>query len=392
MPKRLSTAADVAGKRVLVRVDFNVPLDDGRVGDDTRIRAALPTLRDLLDRGARVVLLSHLGRPKGKPDPALRLAPVGRRLEALLGRPVIALDQVVGPDVERAVATLPAGGVALLENVRFEPGEEKNDPALAAQLARLGNLFVNDAFGAAHRAHASTVGVATLLPAYAGLLLAREVQALSRLLENPARPFVAILGGAKVSDKLGVVGQLLDRVDALLVGGGMANTLLLASGVAVGASLAERDRLADAQRVLGQAAARGVVLRLPSDAVVAPSPAAEYGAVVPIAAVPADQMILDIGPATITQFAESIATAKTIFWNGPMGVFERPAFAAGTDAVARAVAAADAYTVVGGGDSVAAIEAAGVAARIGHISTGGGASLEFVEGRELPGIAVLPDA
>jgi phosphoglycerate kinase len=392
MPKRSMTTADVAGKRVLVRVDFNVPLENGQVVDDTRIRAALPSISDLVDRGARVVLVSHLGRPKGKPDPAYRMAPVAARLAELLGRDVTTVDQVVGPVAEAAVAALPTGGVALLENVRFEPGEERNDPEFAAELARLGDLFVNDAFGAAHRAHASTTGVAKLLPAYAGLLLAREVQVLSRLLEEPERPFVAILGGAKVSDKLAVVGRLLDRVDTLLIGGGMANTFLLASGIEVGDSLAERDRLDDARGILDAASGRGVALILPVDAVVAPSPEAASGREVAIAEVPSGEMILDIGPRTVAQFARAIAPAKTIFWNGPMGVFERRAFAGGTRAIAAAVAAADAFSVVGGGDSVAAVTEVGLADRVSHISTGGGASLEFVEGRELPGIATLPDA
>ena len=392
MAKRSLAEADVAGRRVLVRVDLNVPLADGRVADDTRIRAASPTITDLLDRRARVILVSHLGRPKGKPDPAYRMAPVARRLSELLGQEVPALDAVTGPNVEQAVAALPDGGVVLLENVRFEPGEEKNDPELAARLARLGDLFVNDAFGAAHRAHASTVGVATLLPAYAGFLLQREVEVLSRLLESPERPFVAILGGAKVSDKLGVVDHLLGRVDGLLIGGGMANTFLLAAGAHVGASLVERDRVDDARRIMELARARDVPIHLPTDVVVAPSLDAEAGRVVPAAAVPGEMAVYDIGPATVESFGREIDRARTVIWNGPMGVFERPAFAGGTRGVATAVARAEAFTVVGGGDSVAAIEQLGVANRISHISTGGGASLEFLEGRELPGIAVLPEA
>ena len=392
MPKRSIEQAEVSGRRVLVRVDFNVPLDDGRVADDTRIRAALPTITYLLDRDARVVLVSHLGRPKGKPNPAFRMEPVARRLSELLGREVPALEEVVGPTVEQAVAALSPGDALLLENVRFEPGEEQNDPDLATRLARLGDLFVNDAFGAAHRAHASTVGVTELLPAYAGFLLRREVDVLSRLRQTPERPYVAILGGAKVSDKLGVVAGLLDRVDALLIGGGMANTFLLASGVAVGTSLVERDRVGDARRILDDARDRSVALHLPSDVVVAASIEAEEGRVVPAASVPADASIFDVGPETVARFGRELERARTVFWNGPMGVFERPAFAAGTRGVAAAVARAPGFTVVGGGDSVAAIEQMGMAGAIDHISTCGGASLELLEGRELPGIAAIPEA
>jgi len=392
MPKRSVADANVQGKRVLIRVDFNVPLEDGRVGDDTRIRAALPTIRHLLDRGARLVLVSHLGRPKGKPDPRFSLAPVGERLSELLGQAVPVAPAVVGPAVEQAVEALAPGNALFLENVRYEPGEEKNDPDLAEKLARLADLYVNDAFGTAHRAHASTVGVAERLPAYAGFLLRREVDVLSRLLGEPERPFVAILGGAKVSDKLAVVGTLLDRVDALLVGGGMANTFLLAAGHDVEASLVEREQLDDGRRIMERAQALGKTFLLPEDAVVARSPEAPAGRVVPIAAIPEGEAILDIGPATVERFGREIAGAKTIFWNGPMGVFERPPFAAGTRGVAAAVAAADAFSVVGGGDSVAAVEEMGMADAISHLSTGGGASLEFVEGEALPGIAVLPDA
>ncbi|MBA2598723.1 MAG: phosphoglycerate kinase [Chloroflexota bacterium] len=392
MPKRSVADADVCGKRVLVRVDFNVPLRDGDIADDTRIRAALPTIRHLLDGGAAVVLVTHLGRPKGKPDAALSVAPVGRRLGELLTRPVTVAASVRGPKVTQAAADLTPGDILLLENTRFEPGEEANDPALAAELARLGDLFVNDAFGSAHRAHASTVGVAELLPAYAGLLLLREEATLSRLLHNPERPFVAVLGGAKVTDKLAVIAHLLDRVDALLLGGGMANTVLLAQGHEVGASLAEPNHIEAARKLVADAEQKGVMVLVPSDVVVASSLDSGAAEVTGVGDIAADRAIFDIGPASVTRFCARIAGAKTVFWNGPMGVFEHPSFAAGTLGIARCVADAAAFTVVGGGDSLAAIDAAGVVARIDHISTGGGASLEFLEGRELPGIAVLPDA
>ena len=391
MTKRTVREADVRGKRVLVRVDFNVPLEDGRITDDTRIRAALPTIRDLLDRGGAVILMSHLGRPKGKPQDGLRLAPVAARLAELVDRAVRTTDQVVGPEVEQAARELKPGEILLLENLRFEPGEEKNDPDLARQLASLADLYVNDAFGAAHRAHASTEAVAHLLPAYAGLLMERELDVLGRLLEAPERPFVAILGGAKVSDKLAVIGNLLARVDVLLVGGGMANTFLLARGFNVGRSLAEPDQADHARELLARADAKGTTLEIPVDVVVAPNPDAD-SQVVLADQIPAEAAVYDIGPETRDVYAARIAAAKTVFWNGPMGVFERPAFAAGTAAVARAVANAKATTVVGGGDSVAALEQLGLAAQIDHVSTGGGASLEFIEGRELPGVAAIPAA
>ncbi len=380
--------AALADKRVLLRVDFNVPIADGRVGDDTRVRASLPTIQFILDRGASVVLVSHLGRPKGQPRDDLRLAPVAAHLSLLLGRPVGYAADVVGPEAQQLASNLQPGELLLVENVRFEAGEERSDPDFARALARLGDVFVNDAFGTAHRAHASTVGVAKLLPAYAGLLMERELEVLGRLLNRPERPFVAILGGAKVSDKLGVMLHLLDRVDGLLVGGGMANTFLLAQGRDVGASLAERDLQDQAREILAQSAAKGVELALPVDAVVAPS-LDETGTVRPTESIPADQAIFDIGPATAEGFANHINRAATVFWNGPMGVFERPAFAGGTEAVARAVASAQATTVVGGGDSIAAIEHLGLADQIDHVSTGGGASLELLEGKTLPGVAVL---
>lgn len=388
MATRSVRDADVAGKRVFVRVDFNVPLKDGQITDDTRIRAALPTINLLLDRGAKVILCSHLGRPKGKPADEFRLAPVAKRLAELLGRPVRAASDVAGDDAHAAVAAMRDGDVVLLENVRFESGEEKNDPELARRLASLADIYVNDAFGAAHRAHASTAGIASYLPAYAGLLMNAEVSALQWLLDRPERPFVTILGGAKVSDKLAVIENLIPKVDALLIGGGMANTFLLAQGMEIGTSLAEHDFITKAKELLALANRRGVDIVLPVDAVVSAS-LDDEPATVAINRVQSNQAIYDIGPRTASVFAERIAAAKTIFWNGPMGVFERPRFAEGTRATAVAVANSGAFSVVGGGDSVAAVEQMGVADKISHISTGGGASLEFVEGRELPGIAAL---
>lgn len=388
MTTRSIRDADVAGKRVMMRVDFNVPMSGGAISDDTRIQAALPTIRDLVDRGAKLILVSHLGRPKSGPDERLRLAPIAKHLAELLGKPVRAAVDVIGPDAHAAVDAMDAGDVVLLENVRFEPGEEKNDPEFALNLAGLADIYVNDAFGAAHRAHASTEGVAHLRPAYAGLLIDREVGALARLLNNPEHPFVAIVGGAKVSDKIQVIDRLLDKVDVLIVGGGMANTFLLAQGNEIGASLAEPDRVADASAALAKAKASGVELVLPTDAIVGAridGPGRPAG----LNDIAAGESIFDIGPATIERCQAAIAGAKTIFWNGPMGVFEQPQFAEGTRAVAEAVANSGAFSVVGGGDSVAAIEQMGLAGRISHISTGGGASLEFVEGKTLPGLAVL---
>jgi phosphoglycerate kinase len=392
MPTRSVLDEDVRDKCVLVRVDFNVPLDQGVISDDSRIRAALPTIQHLLDHGAAVVLATHLGRPKGKRTPEWSVKPIAERLSELLARPVQTVDAVVGSEVEAAAAKLQPGEILLLENTRFEAGEEANDPDLAASLGRFADLFVNDAFGAAHRAHASTVGVADFVPSCAGLLLQREETALSRLLHEPERPFVAVLGGAKVSDKIGVIDHLLDRVDALLLGGGMANTLLLAQGYGVGRSLAEPDRLNEAQRLLETARSKHVHLFLPTDVVVAASLETGTATTVAVDSVPPDRAIVDIGPVTIDRYCRELAGAGTIFWNGPMGVFERPPFDIGTMAIARCVADSAAFSVVGGGDSVAAIEAAGVADQIDHVSTGGGASLEFLEGRTLPGIAALPRA
>ncbi len=394
MAKLSITDLELGGKRVLIRVDFNVPLGPAQeVSDDTRIRAALPTIRYAMERGARVALVSHLGRPKGKVVPSLSLAPVARRLSQLLGAPVATAPDCIGEAVERAVAALAPGHVLLLENCRFHDGDEKNDEAMSRALAALCDVFVNDAFGAAHRAHASTVGVTRFVPtSAAGLLMTKELEYLGRVLREPEHPFVAILGGAKVSDKIGVLQNLVTKADAFLVGGGMAYTFLRAQGMEVGASLLETDKLEVARAILDEARGRRVTFLLPMDHVIAEKP--EAGASTRLAdstAIPAGWMGLDIGPKAREAFGKVIAGAKTIVWNGPMGVFELPPFREGTFAVARAIAASGAVSVVGGGDSVAAVTQAGVADRITHISTGGGASLEFLEGIELPGVAALTD-
>lgn len=391
MAKRLVTQADVSGKRVLCRVDLNAPLKNGVIEDDTRIRAALATTRWLIDHQARVILCSHLGRPKGKPKAELRLAPVAARLSALLKQDVRMVEHVTGDAVTDAVGHLGDGDVLLLENLRFDPREEANDDSLAAELASLADLYVNDAFGAAHRAHASTDGVAHLLPAYLGLLMRREIEALSKLLNDPDRPFAAIIGGAKVSDKLTMLEHLLTRVDVLLIGGGMANTFLFAQGKPVGTSLVERDLGEQAFALLATAVKKGVTIDLPTDVVVAASIDADTGTTRSVVDVAETESIFDIGPGTAARYAHRIAGMKTILWNGPLGVAENPAFVNGTSTVARAIAAAEGYTVIGGGDSVAAIESLGLAGTIDHISTGGGASIEFLEGRTLPGIAAIPD-
>jgi phosphoglycerate kinase len=389
--KKTIRDADVDGRRVLVRVDFNVPQDDaGQVTDDTRIRAALPTIEYLRQHGARVILASHLGRPKGKVVEKLRLDPVADRLSALLGQPVRKLNDAIGPEVREAVLAMRPGDVVLLENLRFYAEEEANDPAFARQLASLADLYVNDAFGTAHRAHASTEGVAHYLPAVAGLLMAKELDFMGRALASPRRPFVAILGGAKVSDKIGVIESLLPQVDRLLIGGGMANTFFLAKGYDVGDSLVETDKVDLARDLLGRG---GEKVILPSDVVIAEafSPEAEPQ-IVGADQVPAKWRIMDIGPDTVRRYSQALQGAHTVVWNGPMGVFEFEPFAAGTIAIAHALAdLPDAITIVGGGDSVAAVEVAGVAERISHISTGGGASLELLEGKVLPGVAVLQD-
>lgn len=382
--------ADVQDKRVLVRVDFNVPLQDSEITDDSRIRAALPTIRLLRERGAKVVLMSHLGRPKGEVVNALSLQPVAVRLGTLLATEVRFVDDVAGADAQAAVESLDAGDVLLLQNLRFEPGEEKNDSSLASSLAARADIFCNDAFGAAHRAHASTEAIAKHLPAYAGLLMQREVEVLSRLLENPARPFVVILGGAKVSDKFGVIERLLPMADTLIIGGAMANTFLMAQGVGVGKSLAEPDLMNTARQLLATAGATQTTVLLPTDVRVAHS-MDDSARVVAVGAIGDEDAIYDIGPATENAYAHVIAEAATILWNGPMGVFERAAFAGGTKAVATTVATSDGVSVVGGGDSIAAVQQMGVAGEISHLSTGGGASLEFLEGRVLPGLAAIPD-
>jgi phosphoglycerate kinase len=395
MEKQTVRDFDPQGRRVLVRVDFNVPIEDGRVKDDSRIRAALPTIRYLLDRGAQLVLMSHLGRPKGKVVESTRLRPVAERLSALLRRPVPITGDPLGIGTRDAVARLKPGQVLMLENLRFHAEEEANDDEYAKTLASYGNVFVNDAFGTAHRAHASTVGVTRYLPAYAGLLMEREIEALSALLESVEHPFAAVIGGAKVSGKLGVISNLMDRVDAFLIGGGMANTFLVAQGFTVGKSLLERDLVDDGRKILESAEKRSVEFLLPTDVVVAKevTRGAEHKTV-PVNKIPNSWSVVDIGPQTIEAFTQALEPARTIFWNGPLGVFEVPTFGDGTRAIARYLAAraeSGATVIVGGGDSVAALEELGLTEKMTHISTGGGASLEFLEGRELPGISVLLD-
>jgi len=385
---------DVRGKRVLVREDLNVPLADGAVADDTRIQAAVPTLRNLTQRGARVIVMSHLGRPDGKVVESLRMAPVAAALSRALGTPVKTAPDSIGPAAQAAVAALADGDVLLLENLRFHPEEEANDPEFARQLASLGDVYVNDAFGTAHRAHASTVGVTRYLPSYMGPLLERELDVLDEILERPRRPFVAVLGGAKVSDKIGVITRLMQICDAILIGGGMANTLLAAEGFDVGKSLRDAD-LGPAKKIREQIdrEATRVEVLLPEDAVVAtelkPDAQTRFADVDEIRS---DEMILDIGPTTAEKFAGVILDAKTVLWNGPMGVFEMDAFAAGTEAVGQAIADSGAMSVVGGGDTAAAAHKLGFADKMTHISTGGGATLEYLEGKELPGVAALRSA
>ena len=392
MAKKTIRDAQVRDKRCFVRVDFNVPMKNGAITDDSRIRAALPTIEYLISHGAKVILASHLGRPKGQVVPELRMDPVAHRLSELLGKKVVKLNDCVGPEVVAYVSGMSPGSVVLLENVRFYPGEEKNDPGLAKAMADLADIFVNDAFGTAHRAHASTAGIAAYIPAYAGFLMEKEIAALGKLLEDPERPFTALIGGAKVSDKLAVLKNLLDKVDNLLIGGGMANTFLMAQGYGVGKSLAEPSMVGEAREILDKAAKKGCKLLLPVDVVVAAAPETGVPAkVVPASEIPEDMMALDIGPETRKAFSAVVEGSKTAFWNGPMGVFEVETFRGGTLEMAAALAGVDGFTVVGGGDSLSAVEMSGLSERISHLSTGGGASLEFLEGRELPGVAVLLD-
>jgi phosphoglycerate kinase len=391
MTKATLDDIDVAGKRVLVRVDFNVPLRQGRVGDDRRISEALPTIEALRERGARTVLVSHLGRPGGRVDRSLSVQPVADRLGELLGADVAVAGDVVGPSARATVEALTDGDVAMLENVRFEPGEERNDPEFAQQLASLADVYVNDAFGTAHRAHASTEGVAHLLPAVAGYLMARELEVLGGVLTDPRRPLVAILGGAKISSKLGVLTNLLQRVESLHVGGAMACTFFRAKGALTGRSLVEEDQVAVALEVLNTERAAGV-LRLPADVVVVQEPTDGAATeVVAWDAIPEDRMVVDIGPQTVAAIEADLVRAGTVVWNGPLGIYEVDTFARGTRAVATALGASRAFSVVGGGDLGAAVEDAGVADRIDFISTGGGATLELLEGRVLPGVAALRD-
>ncbi len=380
-----------AGKRVLVRVDFNVPLESGKVTDDARILGALHTLEHLRSQGAKVILCSHLGRPKpGKDNSAFTLKPVAEHLATLLKAPVAFAPDCIGAPAKAAVAALKPGGVLLLENVRFHEGEEKNDPAFCKELAALADMYVNDAFGTAHRAHASTTGVAHLLPSYAGFLIEKEVAALGTALGNPQRPFTAVLGGAKVSDKILIVEKLMEKVDRLVIGGGMAFTFLVAQGHKVGKSLVEADRVELAKQLLAKAKAKGILVHLPTDVVAADKFDAEAAhKVVALKDIPADWMGLDIGPATVRDFSAAIAGSKTVLWNGPMGVFEMPAFEAGTKAIGIAIANVKGTTIVGGGDSASAAKQFGIETKMTHVSTGGGASLEFLEGKVLPGIAAL---
>jgi phosphoglycerate kinase len=395
MDKLTIRDADVAGKRVFVRVDFNVPLADGKVQDDSRVRASIPTILTLVQAGAKVILASHLGRPNGKVTDSLRLRPVGQRLTELLRRNVPVTGDALGVGTEDALRRMRPGEIVLLENLRFHPEEEADDPAFAATLASYADLYVNDAFGTAHRAHASTVGVAKLLPAYAGLLMERELSMLSKLLESPERPFAAILGGAKVSDKIKVIDNLLTKVDLLVLGGGMANTFLLAQGKTIGKSLAEPDMVEHARRILARAEKNKVRVVLPVDVIVAKevTRGTEYKTL-QAEKIPASWHIVDLGKASQDLMVDALADATTVYWNGPLGVFEIPSFAHGTNAVARMLAERaehGATVVIGGGDSAAAIIRQGLADKMTHISTGGGASLEFLEGRVLPGVAVLQD-
>jgi phosphoglycerate kinase len=387
--KKIVTDMDVAGKKVLVRVDFNVPLKEGAVADDTRIQAALPTINYLVDQRAAVILCSHLGRPKGAPDPAFSLAPVAEYLSDLVNAPVKFVDDYVGADAKAAAAALKPGEILVLQNTRFHPGEKKNDPAVAKELASMADLFINDAFGTAHRAEVSTVGVAEFLPAAAGFLLEKEIKYLGQAIADPARPFVAILGGAKVSDKIEVIRNLLTKADQVLIGGGMANTFFKAQGYPMGDSLVEEEALDTARALLDEGSTK---LRLPVDVVIADAFSDDAACkVMSMGPVPDGWRILDVGPETVAGYAKVITEAGTVVWNGPMGVFEFPEFAKGTFGLAHAVAESSATSIIGGGDSVAAIKQSGLADQVTHISTGGGASLEMLEGKVLPGLAALQD-
>lgn len=390
--KKTMKDIEVKGQRVFVRVDFNVPMADGVITDDTRIRAAIPTIEYLVEQGAKVILASHLGRPKGEVKEEMRLTAVGVRLAELIGKPVTKLDESIGKEVEKAVTSMQDGDILLLENVRFHAGEEKNDPALAEAFSKLADVYVNDAFGAAHRAHASTEGIAKHVPAVSGFLMQKELDVLGKALSNPERPFTAIIGGAKVKDKIGVIESLLEKVDHLIIGGGLSFTFIKAQGYDIGKSLLEEDKIELAKSFIDKAKAKGVQLHMPIDAVVANefSNDAETK-IVDVDAIPADWMGLDIGPKTAANYAEVIQNSKLIIWNGPMGVFEMDKFASGTKTVAEAMANTVGYTVIGGGDSAAAVEKFDVADKMDHISTGGGASLELMEGKELPGIVALND-
>ena len=395
MSKKTVSDIDLKGKKVLMRADFNVPLDEnGVITDETRITAALPTISYILEQGASVILMSHMGRPKNQPNPKYSLEPVARKLSELLKKAVIFNDDgaVTGSVTVAAAAGLKPGDVLLLQNTRFRGEEEKNEQGFSRELADLGDVFVNDAFGTAHRAHASTVGIAEFLPGVSGFLIQKELDFMGKALENPERPFVAILGGSKVSDKIGVINNLLEKVDTLIIGGGMAFTFLKAQGYEIGKSLLEEDKLELANELVAKAKAKGVNLLLPVDVVAAEAFAADAPfVVVDINAIPAGSMGLDIGPVTAANFAKAILDAKTVIWNGPMGVFEMAAFAKGTEAVAKAMSDSDAITIIGGGDSAAAVKILGYEEGMSHISTGGGASLEFLEGKKLPGIEILQD-
>ncbi len=392
MNKKSIKDIDVKGKRVFCRVDFNVPMQNGVITDDTRVRAAIPTIQYLVEQGAKVILASHMGRPKGQVVEELRLTPVAKKLSELLGKEVAKADEAYGEAVEAQISKMNDGDVLLLENVRFYPGEEKNDPELAKAFANLADIFVNDAFGAAHRAHASTEGIAKYIPAVSGFLMQKELDVLGKAMSNPERPFTAIIGGAKVKDKIGVIENLLDKVDNLIIGGGLANTFTKAEGYEIGTSLLEEDKIELAKSFMKQAEEKGVKFYTPIDAVIAPKFGEDVESkVVDIDAIPSDWMSLDIGPKTAALYSDVIKNSKLVIWNGPMGVFEIDKFANGTKTVAQALADSDAYSVVGGGDSAAAAEKFDLADKMSHISTGGGASLEFIEGKELPGVVALND-